>query len=76
MQLAVYGIVCSTWWRLSKREYEEKTEYLRLSITQTNLQVQVWCDHNPGQYSSCVLSQIQCANDPVPSRIAHPQNRI
>ena len=73
MQLAVRGIVCRTWWRLSKREYEEKTEILE---TQTNRQVQVWCDHNLGQCSSCVLSQIQCANDPVPSRIAHPQNRI
>ena len=59
-----------------KESTKRKLKCLRLSITQTNLQVQVWCDHNPGQCSSCVLSQIQCANDPVPSRIAHPQNRI
>ena len=29
VQLAVLEIVCSTWWRLSKREYEEKDEITR-----------------------------------------------
>ena len=29
MQLAVHEMVCSTWWHLSKREYEEKTEMLK-----------------------------------------------
>ena len=29
MQLAVHEMVCSTWWCLSKREYEKKTEMLK-----------------------------------------------
>ena len=46
------------------------------TITQTNLQVETWCGHNPVQCSSWVLSQIQCASELVPSRTVHPQNRI
>ena len=59
-----------------KGNTKRKLKCLRLSITQTNLQVEMWCGHNPDQCSLCVLSQTQRASYLVPSRTVHPQNRI
>ena len=37
-----------------KESTKRKLKCLRLSITQTNLQVEMWCGHNPGQCSLLV----------------------